>query len=479
MGIDSVYIDVAAMLEAGGAVDDRIFLRHLCRAVGYWPAQAMDRQLTALLDLMLPGSGKLSRENEVLVATQRVFSSTTQALIAWRRRWSGQGSGAAVPLPLIVVDGFTAENKERRQGFFDAIVTWAAYVSEHQLARVLFIADSSFAEPAMIAALGNRPERLDVQELADAEPTVVKRVFHDFAGRDLDLTEEELAMVGGRFRDVATLAAMIQEGEKPKEAVSRLVDGAEKTVRNLLLKGQQGAKWTRPQLWRAVRLLANADSHTGVPYDIFLYNVFRGDEVALQSMKESGLITVSRRGHSINLEQLTGRMAKRYEVLPGSPLFAEVFWRLKHHPGLAAVLDLEVAKEDIKREQATLDGYEADLVRLQEVDDIRRDKWRGLDDPNETLRKRKLQLLQLIAEQHKKLEAYHKARRDALATLSDRKEKFNAAVERNRAAAAAAAAAAAREEEEAARPRGGYLDRWAGGLLDRWGLGLFSRLRLF
>lgn len=462
LGLDAVYIDVAAMLEAGGAVDDRIFMRHLCRAVGYWPAGGMDKQMTMMMEMMMPGSSKLSRENEILVSTQRVFSSTTQALTAWRNRWMRRDAHSSPPLPLIVIDGFTAANKDRRPGFFDAIVTWAAYISENRLARVLFIADSSFAEPAMVAALGNRPERFDVQELMDAESIAVQSVFLEYFGKDIGLTEQELRMVGGRFRDVATLASMITEGAKPKEAVTRLVEGAEKTVRNLLMRGQQGAKWTRPQLWRAVQLLALIPGETGVPYDVFLYNVFRGDEAAMQSMKESGLITVARRGETMDAGELPPRCASRHKVVPGSPLFAEVFWRLSQHKGLAAVLDLEVAKEDIKREQGTLDGYEADLVRLQQVDDVRRDKWRSLDDPNQALRKRKVQLLDLISEQQKKLEAYHKARRDALATMGERKKKFNASAEKERGRRVALDEA---KQADASSRRGGFLHRWSFGLL--------------
>lgn len=474
MGVDAIHIDVASMLEAGGAVDDRIFLRHLCKSLGYWPPQGMDRQMTAILDLMLPGSGKLSRENEVLVSCQRVFSSTTQAMLLWKNRWLRRNSASAPPLPLIIVTGFTAENKARREGFFDTIVTWAAYVSEHQLARVLFIADSSFAEPAMVAALGNRPERLDVQELTDAGPGAVRRLLenHFGAGYQLDLSEEELAMVGGRFRDIAALVAQIHEGAQPKEAVRRLVETAEKTVRGLLMRGQQGAKWTRPQLWRSVRLLASSHgSDHGVPYDVFLWNVFRGDEVGLQSMKESGLITVATRGVNNDMDgPMTDkeRAARRYKVLPGSPLFAEVYWRLTDHAGLAAVLDLEVAKEDIKRECASLHEYEADLVRLQEVDDVRHNKWRSLRDPNEALRKRKEQLLQLILEQHKKLEGYHKARRAATATLGERKEKFSAVVKEERKAAAATAAVAS--ELAHSKSQGGLLDRIGLGFLARFGL---------
>ena len=102
-----------------------------------------------------------------------------------------------------------------------------------------------------------------------------------------------------------------------------------------------------------------------MPYDVVLWTCFRGDEAALRSMKESNLIAVNpRRGAEL-----------RYDVEAGSPLYQEVFRRLVRNEGLAAVLDLEVAKEDVAREQKTIEGYEHELVRLEEILDARRDWW--------------------------------------------------------------------------------------------------------
>lgn len=92
-------------------------------------------------------------------------------------------------------------------------------------------------------------------------------------------------------------------------------------------------------------------------------------------------------------------------------------------PGQSAIHDLEVAKEDIKREQSKIDEYEVQLVRLQEVDDVLREKGRKLPDPNEALLARKEQLLQLIDEQHHKLKGYHKARLQAVEVLSSLKKR--------------------------------------------------------
>jgi len=403
----SIWVDVGNMLEG---TDDLIFMRRFTRCLGYWPTPFVDRQLTALLDALLPGSGKLSRDNELLGSVQRVLSGTTQALENWRH-WVCKGSADADPNympPLVVIEGFTAENKDRRAGFLESLVEWAAYVTEARLARVVFVADSSFAEPTMLRALGDRPERLDVRHFPDAEPEVVREVLRLHWGADTaaKLPDEDLKVVGGRFRDVAALIAQVRDGEEPGHSVNQLLESSMLTVRTLIAAGQPDAKWTKTQLWRAVRLLASATGDSSVPYDVFLWSVFRGDEAALRSMNQSNLIAV----------------VSQSRVTAGSPLYLEVFRRLTKDTGMAAVLDLEVAKEDIKREQATIDAYEAQLVRLQEVDDVRREKGRGLVDPNDALRKRKAQLLELMLEQHKKLESYHIARREAIAVLKGRAE---------------------------------------------------------
>lgn len=433
LGTRAVVINVTTMLEAGGSADDQVFLRSMGRAFGYWPAQGMDRQMTALLDLLLPGSGKLSRENEVLVAVQRILSCVTWALVGWRQMVSKSTGAEAKAAPLFIIDGFTSENKDRREGFFNSLVNWAAYVSEARLGRVLFICDSSFGEPSILAALGDRPERLEVQQLKDADKTSVRRILERHCASAL--TDEELAAVGGRFRDISALVAHVEEGCPPHEAVRKLIDASEFTVRTLLMTGQPGVKWTRPQLWRAVRLLAGSDATVGVPYDVFLWSVFRGDESALRSMKESNLISVVGKGVD-PIESRTrpsagssssptlAQAAKQFQVMPGSPLHAVVYRRLVQFEGLAAVLDMEVAKEDIKREQATLDTYEAELSRLQEVDDVKLWKGRALTDSSKALDKRKAQLLEHILEQHNKLEKYHEARRKAQDALHKRADEF-------------------------------------------------------
>ena len=423
VGRRALEINVRDMLEAGGAADDHLFLRAFSRAVGYWPAQGMDRQLSAVLDLMLPGSGKqLSRENELLVAVQRVLFATTQALRSWKARRSSHTFHFDAT-PLILVSGFTSENKDRRPGFFEALVSWAAYVTEAKLARVVFVADSSFGEASILGHLKDRPERLSVFQVQDVQEACVRNILKQHLG-DLDISDisdQQLRAIGGRYMDISAMLGHMRHGVAASEAVRWLLETAEVTVRRLLLTGQPNARWTRPQLWRAICLLESSGQK--VPYDVVLWNVFRGDEGALRSMKESNLIAVSQQKSATN-------WALRYDVEAGSPLYAEVFRRLVANEGLKAVLDLEVAKEDVAREQKTIDAYEAELVRLEEILDARRDWWWSSRQLDSQLERRVSQLVDLIMEQHKKLEKYHKARRKAMDTLTKHSDSFHEDVRR-------------------------------------------------
>eukprot|EP00927_Polykrikos_kofoidii_P029338 TRINITY_DN25384_c0_g1_i1.p1 TRINITY_DN25384_c0_g1~~TRINITY_DN25384_c0_g1_i1.p1 ORF type:complete len:949 (+),score=124.42 TRINITY_DN25384_c0_g1_i1:131-2977(+) len=418
-GAGAIWLDVRPMLEG---VEDNKFLSDFCGPLGYWPTPFLDRQASAFLDLMLPGTGKLKRDNEMIGAVQRVLASLNQALLGWNAMTcSDDGQGA---MPLFVIDGFTAENKNIHAGLFDALVKWAAYVSEAQLARVLFIGDSSFAEPAVLQALGNRPERLTVEHLGDADMKTVRRILHSYLGeKSAKFTDMELATVGGRFRDLASLVTQLRDGADFQESVSQLLEANIMTVRTLLATGQPGAEWTRTQLWRAVRLLAEAPDES-VPFDVFLWSVFRGDEVALRSMTRSLLIEADLNGASRGTSSFA--VGGSQTVRAGSPLYGEVFRRLAREQGIAAVLDLEVASEDIRREQSKVEALQAELVSLQEVDDIRREKGRSLPDPNDALRKRKLQILGLISEQQAKLERFHQSRLDAMAVMKRRSDMFHA-----------------------------------------------------
>lgn len=190
----------------------------------------------------------------------------------------------------------------------------------------------------------------------------------------------------------------------------------------------------------------------GVPYDVFLWNVLKGDELVFRQMLVSQLITVdfedgsgpagaksasasssttfqhhqhhdsesTSTGNGGRDDDRTNKQLRRRVVKAGSPLFQEVYQRLHSDDGLRAVYGREVMLEEIAKCEKRLDNYERDLVRLQEVDDVKREKYRDLSDPNKTLQARKRFLLDLIQEEHDKLEKFHAKRREFQKTLKER-----------------------------------------------------------
>lgn len=291
-----MHINVRAMLDQ--ASDEYEFVRRLSRTFGYFPALLAFAQISTFLDAVVPGSGKLAKGNEATNQIQKILSCTTEALFKmqwWRLRGKDPVHGGAPP-PLFIIHGFTSENKDRQPGFFDLLVGWAAYVTDMRLARVLFVADQSFGEPAMLAVLKDRPDMLEVSQLRDAELPVVRAFLVRSLGEDeaQQVPDVHLRAVGGRFLDVCALIALLKNGATPDVAVRVLVEAAATTVRTLLVGNRPSAQWTRTHLWRAMRLLATKPNDAPVPYDVFLWEVFRGDEVALRSMLLSNLITVVR-----------------------------------------------------------------------------------------------------------------------------------------------------------------------------------------
>jgi hypothetical protein len=282
-------------------------------------------------------------------------------------------------------------------------------------------------------------------------------------------------VLGGRFSDLQIFMSKIEnDNMSPAQAVEEMIEATAGTVRALLAREIADSttnKWTRSQLWRAIELLAtheatttkdnksdsknnatpggsgdeskNVNNSTGIAYDVFLWKVLRGDELVFRQMLVSQLITVdfeevegnrkkrlhhgvesvesasdSHSGvseHTINAsspESLSDSRLRRRVVKAGSPLFQEVYQRLYEDIGLRAVYGREVMLEEIKKCEKRLDNYERDLVRLQEVDDVKREKWRDLEDPNKTLNERKKFLLDLMREEHDKLVKFHAKRRE-------------------------------------------------------------------
>jgi len=402
-----VMINVGALLEAHGK-DEYRFLQGFCHEFGYFPALLFFGQISSVFDAVLPGSGKLAKGAEASIVVSKVLGCTIQALhkLQQEQREMGKRSNP----PTFIIDGFTDENTQHEsKEFFEHLVRWAVYVTETGIAKVVFLGDSTWAEGALTGAIGHRPDFLDVFAVQDAAEETVGQWLAETSPKVVEvLDRRHLQVIGGRNADLLSLVRKVEDGEHPEQVLDDMIQATATSVR-LLLAGSlaQDRKFSKAQLWRAISLLAK---HREVPQDTFLFSVFRGDETAMKSMLSCGVITQCRGSYAADELQ-------SMKVKAGSPLYQEVFRRMTRDEGLTAVYDLEVAKDDIAREQKKLMEYEDELVRLQEVDDVKHFKDRGFTDPKKVLERQKAFLLELVHEQATKLEKYHTERRRCVGVI--------------------------------------------------------------
>lgn len=400
----ALSVDVGPLLDQ--AEDETLFLQQFCRQFGYFPDFLNVKRLGSYLDAVVPGSSKAAHKDAAATIAS-VLATATRALVRMEADWleAAGGDEEAYPVPLIVVVGFTGENRASKQGdvLFQSMVRWSAVVAENKLARVVFVGDSTWAKLAMLDALSDRADLLEERALDDAPPSLVRTWLSErILGGDVPPQEldDALRVVGGRFADLQVLTRHLRHGRAPQAAVEEMLGVAVSATRAHLERG--GKEQT--QLCRAVKLLSNAETPQ-VSYEVFLWEVSRGDETAVRGLVTKGFVTVQ------------GRGTQTATVCAVSPLYREAFRRLVRH-GTSHLYELANVKEHIAREQARCDELEQELCRLQAVDDVERETGRALMDPNSTLAARKVFLLDQIQEQHEKLERWHSERRHLARIIS-------------------------------------------------------------
>eukprot|EP00898_Chlorokybus_atmophyticus_P006802 jgi/Chlat1/7122/Chrsp57S06735 len=397
-----VNIDVRSMLDRA---DDE-FVTALAASVGFMPGFTFLSYVTSFLDVFTPGAAAAKQQGVaagnvikildcVDAALERIRTRQINAAAATSQAPAGRDDEAvAAKVPLFVITGFTEDNADKKSHFLYTLVTRLG------LARVIFVTDRTSLEKDVASA--HPWIALDSVRLADASRDAAVQFVAQHLDEDADNLDEDslqaIAVLGGRFSDLQTLVRSIKAGTPVHEAVAEIVRDAIEDVRSYLFgtdaQHKKGAaKWSQAQLWNVI--LAMAASKSGeVEYDAMLFNVFKGNDDALDSLVRAQLLQV-------NLQP-----NKPATLRTGSPVMLEAMRKIAADERLRPGLDLLAASAQLEPLSATISGLENELVKLKDITTTATSNtWSPVGDARDTqefAESRRRFLIARLAETHEK-----------------------------------------------------------------------------
>ncbi|KAK0502922.1 RNA12 protein-domain-containing protein [Armillaria luteobubalina] len=392
----SLTIDCGPLLQSNS---DALLVRGLAKQTGYWPFFSFLNSVNHLLDLASVGliGQKAGMSTSLVEQLQSILDVTEDALknigsshrrilskqarlaekerskAALRRKQSNgsvdleervgkkrkpesaEDVEAVQSLPIVIIKNF-----ERGPGSSDELLsvlaTWAARLSEHQIAHVIVVSDNRENMKNLTKGNGRIQDELLVysQRLA-----FVKEKLMD-ADIDLQFSPVQttyLERLGGRSSDLETLiikSAMASKLKRPLRTSS--IGVLAKSRKALLGMTRTDAKllpWTREQAWIVVKKLANQPE---ISYsEILLDFPFKGDEAPLRNMEHAELISIGT------------HLGRPSTIKPGKPIFKWVFQRLEKDAIFQATQDLAFNEKVIATAEANIKAYEQELSTLKNM----------------------------------------------------------------------------------------------------------------
>ena len=422
-----LYIDAARLLERPAGDD---FVKALCETVGFAPGFGFVTWLGAVVDMFSGAGGaskgpagamaKQSTETiKVLELVSRALLDVRSASASSKRRHiraaaesdggdlrvsaSTRGAGGkdeeddeddADEVPLLVIEGFTEENREKQAQFMSTLVQWSQQMTSQGLARVLFLTDTSLAERVTYSMADVKTAEVQLGDASLEQASEFVRQSLRVPALD-DATREAVRVVGGRYADLVMLVRALQSSSstssasssagaaRAREVAEEIAAGAESMLRQLLFSpplpsqsaSTSGNTWSRVQLWQTIMKLA--ESPIGqAGYDDVLFNIFQGDDAALRALVRADLLRIVR-VPSVFPEPspspssprplsspAPASAASQYVVVPGSPVLLEAMRRSAQRPQFRAGLDVLVLKHLVAQETAKVQAMEQELERL-------------------------------------------------------------------------------------------------------------------
>ena len=378
---NKLVIDCKKIQEARG---DSKTINAAANEVGYRPVFSWMNSISSMVDLAAMGTIGTKTGFSETVENQlvKIWSNTTAALraIALTAR-NKNDRDAPIPddewleahpehRPVVIIDNFLHKtNQTGSDMVYDKLAEWAANLTTHNVAHVIFLTtDVSFSK-ALSKAL---PDRVFRQiALGDCSPDVAKKVVlrHIDAEAvteggeekvnpsqirsDLDELDGVIQVLGGRLTDLEFLARRIQAGESPGKAVKQIIEqSASEILKMYLLDGERG--WTPQQAWVLIKELAENED---LKYnDLLLNDMFsKNGEQTLQILEQAELISISSNN---------GRPNK---IKPGKPVYLAAFQYLTDDDVLRSRLDLSIISQLSAKESAAIQACENELKLIGEL----------------------------------------------------------------------------------------------------------------
>jgi hypothetical protein len=289
-------------------------------------------------------------------------------------------------------------------------LTRAATLTTGNVAHVIFLTNDVSFSKSLSKAL---PDRVFRQiSLSDCNPEVAKKFVITHLDSDADdepanedgskkLTPSQyrtdlkeldtcIESLGGRLTDLEFLARRIKTGETPYKAVREIIEQSASEILKMYIFGSgestdSSRRWSVEQAWFLVKRLATTAE---LRYnEVLLSDTYKsGGEKVLQALEQAELITI-----------VSGPNGRPAVIKPGKPVYFSAFKQLTEDAVLRSKLDLAVATELIKIENASIEKYEGELLSLAK---LKSQPWQ--------LTPRVQWLLGKLAASQAKVEAYEK-----------------------------------------------------------------------
>eukprot|EP01133_Synstelium_polycarpum_P014776 gene14776-17465_t len=332
-------------------------VEQLGKEIGFHPSFRINSAVIRALETGIP----FGSVGQILQPTGNAQLRTLLGIIdrCLARKHKEHSKDPSAPYPVIVLDNFfstvdSLENPNRARILRDAIIHWAYKTTHRGRAHVIFLSSDPFAHDMIVQYATDRGGESVIINLDYAPPAMAQEYLENSKTKlDKDEIDVAVAVLGGRYTDLKDFTTRVKLGKTPDEAIKEMVDEDIKYIREsgFGFSKKVEMKKTRLQLWESIKLLSTVGY---VRYEDLLFNVFGGDESALNGLINKDIF----RFHKVNDQTM---------VAPYSPLRRAAFKTMLKDTEFSVSMDLLSHKASIDWEMSQLAKVEEEIANLTNI----------------------------------------------------------------------------------------------------------------